>query len=114
MTRFSHLIAAAAILFSTIAIAQAEPRLTYTRHSLAIRISDLDLTQPADRQKLHERIQDAADEVCGGRPDKGDRYTAEERKVLLPAYEKCHANAVQHTLAQLHLSAMPELAQPTF
>ena len=77
--------------------------------NLVIRVGDLDLTQPAGRQKLHKRIQDSADEVCGGRPDKGDRYTAEERKVLMPAYEKCHASAVQHSLAQLNLSAMPEL-----
>jgi len=114
MTRLSHLISAAAVISTTIGAAQAEPRLTYTRHSLVIRVSDLDVRQPADRQKLHVRIQDAADEVCGGRPDKGDRYTAEERKVLMPAYEKCHAGAIQHMLAQLNFPAMPELAQNTF
>ena len=111
MNRLPYLIAAAILSSAT---AQAEPRLTYTQHSLVIRVSDLDLAQPADRQTLHARIQDAADEVCGGRPDKSDRYTAEERKVLMPAYEKCHANAVQHTLAQLKLPAMPELAQNSF
>lgn len=82
------------------------PRIAYVRHALRIDIRDLDLARPADLQTLRLRIEGAADEVCDGRRDKGNRYSAEERDLLLPAYEKCRADAVQHALASLHLATM--------
>jgi UrcA family protein len=85
---------------------RAEPRLVYTRHVLKLDVRDLDLTRPADVQTLRVRIEDAADKVCDGRPDKDRHYSPEEQAVLLPAYEKCRANAIQHTLASLPTPAL--------
>lgn len=82
---------------------QADPRIVYTHHALRVNIRDLDLARPADVEILRRRIDKAADEVCNGRPDKGNRYSAQEQKVLLPAYERCRADAVQRALAPLAL-----------
>ena len=85
-------------------IAQADPRIVYTRHALKVDAHGLDLSRDADRRVLQARIADAADKVCQGRPDKSNRYTAEEQKLLLPAYEKCRSDAIQHASVSL---AMP-------
>ena len=87
-------------------IVRAEPRIVYTRHVLRLDVRDLDLTRPADVQTLRIRIEDAADMVCDGRPDKDHHYSSEEQAVLLPAYEKCRADAIQHTLASLPAPAL--------
>lgn len=92
-------------------IAQADPRIVYTRHALTLDIRDLDLTRDADRRVLQARIADAADEVCGGRPDRGNRYTQAEQTRLWPAYEKCRADAVRRVQVSLNLPALAGLAQ---
>ncbi len=92
-------------------LAQAEPRMTYTRHALKINLSDLDLGSDAGQRLLQVRIADAADEVCGGRPDRDNRYTKEELQRMLPAYDKCHADAMRQALTSLHLPDMAKLAQ---
>src|ERR1043166_2470026 len=92
-------------------IAQADPHIVYTPHTLTVDAHGLDLSRDADRRVLQARIADAADKVCQGRPDKGDRYSAEERKVLLPAYEKCYADATGHALATVHFPVNAEVAE---
>jgi UrcA family protein len=89
------------------AAGQAAPRIVYTHHALRVNVRDLDLTRPADVETLRGRIDTAADEVCNGRPDQGNRYSPEEQKVLLPAYEKCRADAVQRALASLAVMPIP-------
>jgi UrcA family protein len=89
------------------AAGQGNPRIVYTHHALKVNLRDLDLTRPADVEALRERIDAAADEVCNGRPDKGNRYSPEEQRVLLPAYEKCRADAVQRALASLAAAPSP-------
>jgi UrcA family protein len=91
--------------------AQAEPRMVYTRHALKLDLRDLDLRHAAGQRTLQARIADAADEVCGGHPDRGNRYTQEELKRMLPAYDKCRAEALQRMQAFLNVPAM--LAQST-
>lgn len=85
------------------------PRIAYTHHALKVDIHDLDLSRDADQHTFQARIAEAADEVCGGRPDRGNRYTESERKLLLPAYEKCRSDSIQRTNAALNASA-PRLA----
>ena len=82
-------------------IAQADPHIVYTRHTLTVDAHGLDLSRDADRRTLQARIADAADKVCQGRPDKGGRYTPEEQGLLLPAYEKCRSDAIQRASASL-------------
>jgi UrcA family protein len=95
------------------AAGQSDPRIVYTRHALRVDVRDLDLARPADIETLRGRIDRAADEVCNGRPDKGNRYTPQEQKVLLPAYEKCRSDAVQRALASLPVAPTPlALASP--
>jgi UrcA family protein len=89
------------------AAGQGDIRVVYTRHALRVNVRDLDLTRPADVETLRGRIDMAADEVCNGRPDKGNRYSLEEQKVLLPAYERCRADAVQRALASLAVAPTP-------
>ena len=96
------------LLSSTlISAAQAGPRLVLTRHVLEVDVHDLDPNR--DAGQLRVRIALAADQVCGGRPDRGNRYTQDEIKVLLPAYDRCRADAIGRALAPLHLPA--ELAK---
>jgi UrcA family protein len=80
-------------------IAQAGPHIVYAHHALKLDLHDLDLSRAADQRVLQGRIADAADQVCGGRPDKTNRYNAEELKVLVPAYEKCRTNAIGRAVA---------------
>ncbi|HWY66349.1 MAG TPA: UrcA family protein [Rhizomicrobium sp.] len=94
------------LLTASAGMVQAEPRIVYTRHVLKLDVRDLDLTRPADVQALRTRIEDAADKVCIGRPDKDRHYSSEEQAVLLQAYEKCRADAVQHALASLPAPAL--------
>jgi UrcA family protein len=91
--------------------AQAEPRMIYTRHTLKVDLHGLDLGSDAGRRAFQARIADAADEVCGGRPDRGNRYTAEELNRMLPAYDQCRADALQRAAASLNLPDMARLAQ---
>jgi UrcA family protein len=91
--------------------AQAAPRIIYTRHVLKVDISGLDLSRDADRRALQVRLGDAADEVCGGRPDRGNRYTKDELKQMLPAYDRCRSDAAQKALASINLPT--ELAAPS-
>ena len=74
--------------------AQADPKIVYTRHALQVDVRDLDLARDADMRVFEARIAQAADHVCGGRPDLGNRYSATEVMVLLPAYEKCRSEAI--------------------
>jgi UrcA family protein len=91
-------------------IAQAAAPVVYTRHALKVDLHDLDLNQVADRRVLQSRIADAADQVCGGRPDKSERYTAEELKLLVPAYEKCRAEAIRRAAAAVSTATGTRLA----
>ncbi len=91
------------MVFMGLGAVQAEPRLVYTRHALRVDVHDLDPGRDADQ--LRARLDQAADQVCGGRPDRGNRYTRDEIKILLPAYNLCRANAIQGAMASLHLPA---------
>ena len=82
-------------------LAQAELRMSYTRHTLKVNLRDLPMSGDARQRALEARIADAADEVCGGHPDRGNRYTQEELKRMLPAYDKCRAEAIERTKASL-------------
>jgi UrcA family protein len=89
------------------AAGQADLRIVYTHHALRVNVRDLDLTRPADVETLRGRIDKAADEVCNRRPDKGNRYSPREQTVLLPAYERCHTDAVQRALGSLAVTPTP-------
>ena len=91
-------------------IAQADPHIIYTRHTLTVDAHGLDLGRDADRRVLQARITDAADKVCGGRPDRGNRFSGDELKLLMPAYDKCHADAVRSAQASAKLPLVAELA----
>jgi UrcA family protein len=102
---------AAALLAGSAGMAQAEPRMVYTRHTLIVDLRDLDLSRDAGRRALQARIAEAANEVCGGRPDRDNRYTQKELKRMLPAYDKCRAEAMQRMQASWNVPA--KLAQST-
>lgn len=85
--------------------AQDGARLVYTRHALMLDVRDLDLSRAADRHILDIRIADAANEVCGGRPDRDTRYNKVELAMLVPAYEKCRSDAIASTYAALQAPA---------
>ena len=91
--------------------AQAEPRMSYTRHTLKVNLRDLPLSRDARQRALEARIADAAEKVCGGHPDRGNRYTQEELKRMLPAYDKCRAEAIERV--QAFLNVTPTLARST-
>jgi UrcA family protein len=82
-----------------------DPRIVYTRHALTVDVHDLNLSRDADRRVFQARIADAADEVCGGRPDRDNRYNESERELLQPAYEKCLSDSIQRTNAAMKASA---------
>jgi UrcA family protein len=102
---FFRPVAAASLILGALTawagIAQAGPRVVYTHHTLKLDFHDLDLSRTADQRVLQGRIADAADQVCGGRPDKTNRYDAEELKLLVPAYEKCRTDAIRHAVAMV-------------
>ena len=110
---FRPVIAASLILGALTAgagIAQADPHIVYIHHALKLDLHDLDLSRAADQRVLQSRIADAADQVCGGRPDKTNRYNAEELKLLVPAYEKCRTAAIRHAVAWVSASSGTRLA----
>jgi UrcA family protein len=95
---FRHIVVASSLLFGGIGWAgagQAESRVVYTYHALQVDVRDLDLGRDAGRRVFWNRIAKAADDVCGGRPDRGNRYEVSELKRLLPAFEKCRNEAIQ-------------------
>lgn len=101
----------AALLAGWTGLAQSEPLMIYTRHTLKVNLSDLDLSHDAGQRTLQARIANAADEVCGGHPDRGNRYSPEELNRMLPAYDKCRAEAIERV--QAFLNVTPMLAQST-
>jgi UrcA family protein len=107
-------ITAACLILGTLTpwagIAQVAAPVVYTRHALKVDLHDLDLSKAADRRVLQDRIADAAGQVCGGRPDKSERYTAEELKLLVPAYEKCRADAIRRAAAAVSSATGTRLA----
>ena len=83
---------------------QAEPRVVYTYHALRVDVGDLDLGRDAGRRAFRNRIAKAADEVCGGRPDRIDNhYEPSELKRLLPAFEKCRNEAIQRADSEINV-----------
>jgi UrcA family protein len=86
-------------------LAQAAPNIVYTHHVRRVDIHDLDLTRAADVRILETRVAQAAEQVCGGHPDQGNRYDKAELKLLLPAYEKCLGKAIQRTTASIKAPA---------
>ena len=81
--------------------AQSEPRMVYTRQTLKVDLHGLDLGSDAGQRVLQARLANAADEVCGGRPDRNIVYSEAEQKRLQPAYDKCRAEAIQRATASL-------------
>jgi UrcA family protein len=81
--------------------AQSEPRMVYTRHTLKVDLRGLDVSSDSGQRALQARLADAADEVCGGRPDRGNRYTQDELKRMLPAYDQCRTEAIQRANASI-------------
>jgi UrcA family protein len=95
---FRHIVVASSFLFGGTGWAgacQAESRVVSTYHTLKVDVRDLDLGRDAGRRVFLNRIAKAADDVCGGRPDRGNRYEVSELKRLLPAFEKCRDEAIQ-------------------
>ena len=96
---------ATASLIACTGLAHADPRIVYTRHALNVNIHDLDVTRSADQAVFGARIAHAADQVCGGRPDRGNRYNQAELTLLLPAYERCRTAAIQRAAAAIKAPA---------
>ncbi len=92
-------------LIACTGLAHADPRMVYTRHALNADIHDLDLTRGVDQAVFRARIAHAADQVCGGRPDQGNRYDQAELTLLLPAYERCRRAAILRAAAAAKVPA---------
>ena len=101
MQRF---IATASLIVCT-GLAYADPHIVYTRHALNVDIHDLDVTRSADQAVFGARIAHAADQVCGGRPDRGNRYDQAELTLLMPAYERCRTAAILRAAAAAKVPA---------
>jgi UrcA family protein len=101
-TTMLRLIAIASLIGWT-GFAHADPHLAYTHHALKVDIHDLDLTRDADLRILKARIARASDQICGGRPDRGNRYSQAELKLLVPAYDQCRTAAIQHAATTMKL-----------
>jgi len=93
-------------LIACTGLAHADPLIVYTRHALNVDIRDLDLTRSADQAVLRARIAHAADQVCGRRPDQGNRYDQAELALLLPAYERCRTAAILRAAAAAKVPAL--------
>ena len=64
------------------------------RKSIAVRISDLDLSRPADAATLYRRIRRAAERVCGDGLSSGSPIAAEPQR-------DCMQNAIADAVAAL-------------
>lgn len=89
------------VLTAWAGLAQAAPHIVYTHHVGQVDIHDLDLTRAADVRILETRVAQAAEQVCGGRPNHGKGYDESELKLLVPAYEKCHSEAIQRAATSM-------------
>lgn len=99
-----------AVLIAWASMAQAAPHLVFTHHSIKVDIHDLDLSQAAGQRALQNRIAEAADHVCGGRPDTAGHRDDEQLKLLAPAYEQCRADAIGHALSSISATTGVKLA----
>lgn len=89
------------VLTAWAGLAQAAPHIVHTHHVGQVDIHDLDLTRAADVRILETRVAQAAEQVCGGRPNHGKGYDESELKLLVPAYEKCHSEAIQRAATSM-------------
>jgi UrcA family protein len=102
MNAKTFLIAAAALSLSAGAV-HAE-----TQPSMTVKVSDLDLNQPKDVQRLYDRVYEAATIVCGGGPLRtflmgpSREYTSCRDTVVNTALGQFHAPMVMALRAKLN------------
>jgi len=89
------------VLTAWAGLAQAAPHIVYTRHVRQVDVHDLDLRRAADMRILETRVAQAAEQVCGGRPNRDHGYDESEVKLLMPAYEKCRSETIRRANVSL-------------
>lgn len=99
MFRFTMAFPAAIALFAT--ISHAAPHLVYAHQAVDVKYGDLDLGSANGGRILLARIERAADEVCGGRPERRNDIRDEGLARLMVAYRKCREGAVAETVGKL-------------
>ncbi|MBI1185885.1 MAG: UrcA family protein [Alphaproteobacteria bacterium] len=73
------------------------------RGEVAVRYADLDLDDPADAFLLYRRMERAAVEACGGRPN---GYGPIETRLRRIAFNECVEGAMNRAIARLHEPAV--------
>ncbi len=76
------------------------------RKSVTVRVSDLDLKQPADAAKLYQRIRRAAERACG------DGLTGGS-PLAQPVDRDCVLNAIAHAVAAVDRPLLTTIYQRT-
>ena len=89
------------IAFAVIAVSQAHAG-PFTR-SVTVDYSDLDINRSAGAQVLLLRINHAATQACGGRPDASYRFIAQP---MVNAFQRCHDEAVRNAVASIPSPAL--------
>jgi UrcA family protein len=104
MSRLFAIVATAALVTAAHA---APPPVFYSTHHVSVAYDDLDLRSDVGARIMLLRINRAADEVCGGRPDlHRNFYGTRELRVLMPIYAKCRTDAVSKAVASLDAPAV--------
>ncbi len=74
--------------------------------SVTVRLSDLDLKQPADAAKLYQRIRRAAERACGDGLTSGS-------PLAQPVDRDCVSNAIAHAVATVDRPLLTTIYQRT-
>ena len=106
-TTITAALTAAALMFGAAGAASAQSSPADSAPSMTVRLSDVDLSSKGGAQTAMERIEIAADAVCGGQPAARD-WTGRA------FYNQCRANAIKGAVASVGRPALSQVADASY
>ena len=106
-TTITAALTAAALMFGAAGAASAQSSSPDSAPTMTVRLSDVDLASKDGAQVAMQRIEVAADAVCGGQPAVRD-WTARA------FYDQCRANAIKGAVASVDRPVLSQVADASY
>jgi UrcA family protein len=100
-------LAAASLVFGVAGAASAQSAPVDNVPSMTVRLADVDLSSKAGARTAMQRIETAADAVCGGQPEARD-WT---RRAF---YDQCRSNAIKGAVASVGRPTLSQIADASY